>query len=411
MKKVWNALKKITVMQWILIGFLLGVIVGLIVGPPIAVIKPLGDLLVRLLMFIVAPIIFFTLAVGVSGISGAKFGRMFGWTTGLFIVTTALAIIIALLVILPTGLKMPLPPEIKEEKVTPPPPMVKVFLEMVPTNPFDALARAVWLQIIFAAIIIGIAIGSVGAAAKPARDVLVAGMEIMIRIVRWVFYYAPIGVFALIAWTVGVLGPKVLAPYAGLIIIVYLVCFIHAALSYSLLLRFVPKLNPLRYFDRIKEAPFFAFATCSSAATLPVTLRVLGEKVKMSDAVRGFVAPYGATVNMDGTAIYQACCAVFLANSFGVPITFEILGLILLTAVIASIGTAGVPGAGLIMLGMVLGAIGVPAGAGMALILGIDRVLDMARTSINVTGDTVVAAIVGHIEGERVASELYVRGA
>lgn len=404
-----RVLKKISLTYWILIGFVVGVVVGLLVGPPIAVIKPLGDLLVRLLMFIVAPIIFFTLAVGVSGITGAKFGRMFGTTIGLYVATTALAIIIALLVIVPTGLSMPLPKEIKAMEVTPPPAMSKVFLEMVPTSGFDALAKNAWLQIIFAAMIIGIAMGFVGTAAKPLRDVLEAGMHVMLKVVRWVFYYAPIGVFALIAWTVGVVGPKVLPPYAGLIAIVYGVCLLHAGLSYSLLLRFVPKLNPLKFFDRIKEAPLFAFATCSSAATLPVTLKVLGDNVKVSETTRGFVAPLGATLNMDGTAMYQAVCAVFLANSFGVPITLQVLGLILVTAVLASIGTAGVPGAGLIMLGMVLGTVGVPAGAGMALILGIDRILDMPRTAINVTGDTVVAAMVGHIEGEKVGPELYVR--
>lgn len=402
-------LKKMSLTSWIFIGFVVGIIVGLIVGPPIAVIRPLGDLLLRLLMFIVAPIIFFTLAVGIAGITGAKFGRMFGTAMGLFIATTALAIIIALLVAVPIGLSMPLPAEIKEITVTPPPPIGRVFLEIVPTSVVDGFARNAWLQIIFSAMVIGIATGFVGATAKPLRDVLEAGMHVMLRVVQWVFYYAPIGVFALIAWTVGTIGPRVLIPYAGLVVIVYGVCIIHAALSYSLLLRFVPKLNPLKFFGRVKEAPFFAFATCSSAATLPVTLRVLRDNVKMSETTRGFVAPLGATLNMDGTAIYQAVSAVFLANSFGVPITFEVLGLILVTAVIGSIGTAGVPGAGLIMLGVVLGTIGVPAGAGMALILGIDRILDMPRTAINVTGDLVVAALVGHIEGEKVAPELYVR--
>jgi Na+/H+-dicarboxylate symporter len=401
-------LGRVSLLGWILIGFVLGAVVGLAVGPPIRAIKPLGDLLVRLLLFIVVPIVFFTLSVATAGVTGAKFGRMFSKTVLFYYGTAIAGLIIAFLVVLPTGISMPLPPEVKAMEVREPPPLTTVLLEIVPTNPVAALAEAKWLQIIFTAILVGVAIGAVGKPAEPLLHLLTAARDVTFRLVGWLLYYAPIGVFALIAWTVGVLGPRVLLPYLGLIGLVYLACVLHLLITYSGLLRFYAGLSPREFYRAVITAPLFAFSTASSGATLPVTLSVLKDKVKMPDTYAGFVAPLGATVNMDGTAMYQAIAAVFLANTFGVAVTPAVAVTIVLTAILASIGTAGVPGAGLIMLGMVLGAIGVPAGAGMALILGIDRILDMARTAVNVFDDLVCAAVIAHSEGEKLSSDLYV---
>jgi len=230
----------------------------------------------------------------------------------------------------------------------------------------------------------------------------------MFKVVQMVLYYAPIGVFGLIAWTVGNYGIAVLQPFAGLIAVVYLVAIIHVTVVYSLFLRGFAKINPLRFLARIKEAPFFAFVTCSSAGTLPVSMKV-SQEVGISKTTAGFVLPVGATVNMDGTAIYQAVAAVFIANAFGISLGIGEQVIIVVTALLASIGTAGVPGAGMIMLMTVLTAIGLPL-EGVALIAGVDRILDMARTTVNVLDDIVAAALVGATEGETFDPELYSSG-
>jgi Na+/H+-dicarboxylate symporter len=205
---------------------------------------------------------------------------------------------------------------------------------------------------------------------------------------------------------VGNYGLAVLRPFAGLIFVVYLVAVIHVHVVYTIFLRGFAKIRPFVFLNRIKEAPLFAFVTCSSAGTLPVSMKV-AEEVGISKTTSGFVLPVGATVNMDGTAIYQAVAAVFIANAFGLELTIGTQIIIVVTALLASIGTAGVPGAGMIMLMTVLTAAGLPL-EGVALIAGVDRILDMARTSVNVLDDIVAAALVGATEGETFDPAVYI---
>ncbi len=386
--------------QWILVAFAVGVVAGLILGPDAAALRPLGDLLMNLLRMLVVPLIFSSLAAAMAGIGGAKLGRMFGKTFLYYYATAIAAVTIGLVLAIVTrvGTGMALG-ELVAPTIAEPPRLVDLLLGIVPINPIDAMARGAMLPTIFFAIMVGIATGMAGKVSEPVRNGLQAIAEVMYKMVTLVMWYAPLGVFGFIAWTVGRFGLDVLAPFAVLILIVYLGMALQALLIYGGLLRFIGKINPWRLLARVKEAPLFAFATCSSAATLPVTMRVT-TAAGISPTTAGFVLPIGATLNMDGTAMYQMISAVFIANAFGIELTAGHYFTMALTAILASIATAGVPGAGLIMLTMVLKAVGLPL-EGIALIAGIDRILDMARTSINVTDDIAAAAMVGVWEGER----------
>jgi Na+/H+-dicarboxylate symporter len=400
-------MKKLGTMEWILIGFVVGIVVGAIVGKPIAVIRPLGTLFINLLKMLVVPLIFSTLAVGVSTFTGKKLGRMFGETFFFYYFTGAVAMVLALLLVVPTGIGTGFPVgELKKVEAKPAPSLVDVGLNIIPTNPVESLAKGDALPIIFFAIVLGMSVAAAGRAAEPLRAFLEALAEAMYKLVSYVLWYGPIGVFALMAWTVGTYGLAVLKPYAYLIILVYLATALQVFGVYAGLLRLF-KVRPYHFLNLIKAAPIFAFTTCSSSATLPVTMQAT-RAAGVSEGTTSFVLPLGATVNMDGTGMYQAITAVFLANAFGIPLHFYHYVVIAIMALLASIGTAGVPGAGLIMLSMVLGSIGVPL-EGIALIAGIDRILDMARTAVNVTDDAVAAVLVAKCEGEPLPKDLLAR--
>ncbi|NWF92837.1 MAG: dicarboxylate/amino acid:cation symporter [Syntrophaceae bacterium] len=399
-------MKRLGVLEWILIGFVVGIIVGAMVGKPITVIKPLGTLFINLLKMLVVPLIFSTLAVGVSTFTGEKLGKMFGKTFFFYYFTGALAMVIALIIagISGAGIGFPVG-ELKKIEVKPMPSLVDVGLAIVPTNPVESLAKGDALPIIFFAIVLGMSIAAAGKVAEPLKNFLEALAETMYKLVSYVLWYGPIGVFALMATTVGTYGLGVLKPYAYLIFLVYLGTAIQAFGVYAGLLR-IFKIRPYHYLNKIKEASIFAFTTCSSSATLPVSMRVTRD-AGVSNETCSFVLPMGATVNMDGTGMYQAISAVFLANAFGIHLTFYHYMMIGVVALLASIGTAGVPGAGLIMLSMVLGAIGVPL-EGIAIIAGVDRIMDMPRTAVNVTDDMVAAVLVAKSEGEKLPDDLLV---
>lgn len=401
-------MKKVSLIGWVLIGFVLGAIVGALMGADAAVFKPLGTIFVRLLRMLVFPLIFATLAVGVSGVGGVKLGRMLGKTFLLYYSTAIFAIILGLILanLSGVGIGMDLG-KAAEVKIGQVPPLSEVLMNIVPTNPFEAFTKGDALQVIFFAIIFGISMGLAGRAAEPLKNVLQGVAETMYKVVGLVLYVAPIGVFGLIANTVGSFGLGVLKPFAMIIFLVYLGNFLQVVLIYASYLRFIGGIRPFRFFSKIKDAMLFAFTTSSSSATLPVTMQAM-KRTGVSEATAGFVLPVGATVNMDGTAIYQAVAAVFLANAYGVELSFANNVTIGVTAILASVGTAGVPGSGMIMLSMVLAAINVPI-EGIALIAGIDRILDMARTCVNVVDDTVATALVATTEGERLNDEMYVR--
>ena len=284
-------------------------------------------------------------------------------------------------------------------QVPTPPKTAEVIIGLFPRNPVAAMASANMLQIIVFALFLGISAVFAGEKGKPLINFMDSLADAMYKMTGLVMKLAPYGVFALIAATVARYGVSVLAPFGKVIFAVYLGCIIHAALVYSGLLTVWARVSPIRFFDGVKEATLTAFVTRSSSATLPITMRVTQENIGVSEKISSFVLPLGATINMDGTALYQGVCALFVAQAFGIELSIGAQLGILLTATLASIGTAGVPGAGLIMLTLVLTQAGLPV-EGVALIAGIDAVLDMARTAINVTGDAAVATIVAKTEGE-----------
>lgn len=370
--------------------------------------KPFGDLFVRLLKMLIVPLVFATLVVGVASISPAKLGRMGGWALLFYYGTGIIAVSIGLILanITRIGTGMPIG-ELAAVEAKAAPALSQVLLNIVPTNPIGAMAQGQILPIIFFAILFGIALNLAGKVAEPLYNIIDGMANAMFKLVRIVLYYAPIGVFALIGWTVAKYGAAVLLPFAALIAVCYLGYILHVGITYSLLLRFVAKVNPWKWLRAIKEAPVFAFVTCSSSATLPVTMRVCRENTGMSKETSGFILPAGSTLNMDGTGLYQGVAAIFLANAFGMDIGIVGNITILITALLASIGTAGVPGAGLIMLMVVMGAVGIPL-EGVAIIAGIDRILDMGRTAVNIIDDTVCAAVISRFEGEKLSPEVVV---
>ena len=398
----------------ILIGLIIGLIVGIIVGPAIEPVKPLGDFFIRLLKMIVMPVVLFTLVVGAASISPARIGRIGGKVIGLYLLTTFIAVLIGLGLanLFQPGMGMaPLVGEEVVREVTVPS-AIAVVLGLIPTNPFGALAAGQVLPTIVFAIFLGIALSflkeakipRISEASNTVLGVFDGLAEAMYKLIRWVLEVAPYGVFALIAVVVGTQGPKVLGPLAIVTIAVYLGLIIHYLLVYGGALG-IAGLNPVRFWPGAREASITAFVTRSSSGTLPVTMRVADEQLGIGRPVYSFTLPLGATINMDGTCLYQAVCAIFIANAIGSPLPFSLQLMVMITAVLASIGTAGVPGAGAIMLLMVLESVGlhVEAGTSVAvaygMILGIDAILDMGRTSLNVTGDLAITSIVAKTEG------------
>jgi len=387
----------------ILIAFIIAIILGMIFRESIEVIKPLGDLFLRLIRFIIAPLILTTLIVGVASTGDPKsLGRVGGKTIVYYLVTTAIAIIIGLAFayVISPGKGLNIDVEATEAvEVNETEGVIQTFLNIIPTNPFESLTNGDILQIIFFAIFVGLAITFIGKKAEPVKQFFESFAEIMFTITGIVMRFAPIGILGLVAPIVGQYGPQVLLPLLKIIIAVAIACIVHAAVIYSLSVKTFGKMNPLTFFKGIGPAAIVAFSTASSAATLPVTIKNTRENLGVSNKISSFVLPLGATVNMDGTAIYQGIAVVFIAQFYGLDLTFIQLLTVVLTTVLASIGTAGVPGAGMIMLAMVLSAVGLPL-EGIALIAGVDRILDMFRTAVNIVGDASCAVVVAGTEDE-----------
>ncbi|GGB43541.1 cation:dicarboxylase symporter family transporter [Virgibacillus dakarensis] len=397
---------KVNLVTQIFIAFVAAIILGVIFGNSIDVIAPLGDLFLRLIKFIIAPLILATLVVGVSSSGDPKqLGRMGAKTIIYYLLTTALAIIIGLAVAFAfspgKGLDISAgnTEMAKEAAAQEPPGTIETLLNIVPENPFSALAEANILQIIFFALFIGLAITLVGEKAQPIYRFFDGFAEIMYKITGIIMKFAPIGVLGLVAPVVGEYGLSVLLPLIKVILAVLVACIIHAALVYSSAVKLYGKMSPLTFFKGISPAAIVAFSTASSAGTLPVTIKNAQENLGVSNRISSFVLPLGATINMDGTAIYQGVSVIFIAQFYDLNLSFVQLLTVVLTTVLASIGTAGVPGAGLIMLTMVLTSIGLPL-EGIALIAGIDRILDMLRTSVNIVGDASAAVVVAGSEKE-----------
>jgi len=385
----------------IAIGLVAGICTGLLLGERVSVLKPFGDIFLNAIKMLIVPLVFSSLVVGVTSLKDPKkLGRVGLKAFMAYLLTTIFAISIGLFFghILKPGAGMHLSPS--ETSMAPvQQSLVDTFVNIIPANPLQALASGQILQIIVFALFFGISLVLIGEKAKPVSDFFEAIAESMYKLTEMVMSMAPYGVFALMAWVGGSYGLAILLPLGKVIFAVYLACLVHAIGVYSSVLFLAGRLNPVRFFYGIKEAIAVSFSTSSSAATLPVSMREIQENLGVSKGVASFVLPLGATINMDGTAIYQGVTALFIAQAFGIDLTFAQMVTIVLTSTLASIGTAGIPGAGLIMLSLILSSVGLPM-EGLALVAGIDRILDMMRTTVNVTGDCMVATLVAKSEGE-----------
>ena len=382
------------------IGFIAGILFGRMATPEVvSYVQPLGSIFMALLNMLIVPLVLSSLIVGVASLGDLKaLGRIGVKTVVLYLVTTAIAIAIGLAlgnIIQPgTGMDLALA---KAQEAKAAPSLGQVLTNMFPKNAFAAMVNANMLQIIVFALFFGVALTMAGEKGKPALAFFDSMAEVMYKMTAIVMKFAPYGVFALIAVTVSKYGMSVLLPFAKVIAAVYIGCIIHAVVVYSGLVTVFTRKSPLWFFRGIKEASLTAFVTRSSAGTLPVTMECC-HNMGVPEKVSSFVLPLGATINMDGTALYQGVCALFIAQAFGIPLSIGAQLGILLTATLGSIGTAGVPGAGLIMLTLVTTQAGLPI-EGVAMIAGIDAILDMIRTSLNITGDAAVATVVARTEG------------
>jgi len=397
----FTLIPRIALWQQILAGLLLGAVVGALLGDRATLLKPLGDIFISAIKMLIVPLVFSTLVVGITGMGDPqKMGRIGLRTVALYLFTTAFAIAIGLLastIFQPgAGLDLAYDSSVEAKES---PSLVEILVGLVPQNPIDALAQGNILQIIVFAIGLGISLLLIGERGAPMTRVFESFAEAMYKLTEIVMAFAPIGVFGLIANMAGQYGLEILLPLAKVIGVAYLACVVHVLVVYTGLIALVGRLNPVRYFRGSIDALVVAYSSASSSGTLPVSLRCAQDNLGVSRGVSGFVLPVGATINMDGTALYQGVVALFVAQFVGIDLSWADYGMIILTGTLASIGTAGVPGAGLVMLSIVLTQVGLPLEA-VGLVAGIDRILDMARTSVNVAGDLMVTVLVGKSEGE-----------
>ena len=358
-----------------------------------------GKVFIASLRLMVVPLVLVSLVCGSSSLAdGASMGRLGGKSIGLYLFTTAVAISIAL------GLALLISPgeggsagRAFEYTPRPSPGLKETFLNIFPTNPVQAMADGKMLQIIVFALLLGTALGRSGDAGQRVRSLFEDLNAVLMRLIVMLISLAPFGVFFLMAKLFSEVGWRDIIELGKYFVTVILVLVIHASIVYPTLLMWLAKINPFKFYKKMREPMLFAFSTSSSGATLPVTLRTVEKKLGVDNSIASFSVPLGATINMDGTAIMQGVATVFIAQYFHVDLVFTDYLMVILTATMASVGTAAVPGVGLIMLTMVLTQVGLPV-EGIALIIGVDRLLDMTRTAVNVAGDAMVATTVAHSE-------------
>lgn len=361
----------------------------------------IGKLFVNALKMLVVPLVLFSLICGVCGIGDIKLlGRIGTKSFLLYILTTAIAVATAIGVAasigIGEGMNAPTDSTFTGQEA---PSLADVLINIVPTNPVAAMANGEMLSIIFFAILVGISILMLGKKAKPIVATSELLNEVMMKMVGIVMSTAPYAVFCLLARAMADLGMDLLWQLLGYVMVLIGVLLFHLFVTLQTVLVVFGKLNPFTFLSKMRNAQVFAFSTSSSNATIPVTLRTVTERLGVNNSVASFTIPFGATINMDGTAIMQGVATVFIANIFNVDLGLSGYLTVILMAVLASIGTAGVPGVGLIMLSMVFSQVGLPM-EGIGLILGVDRLLDMIRTAVNISGDAVVTCVVAKSENK-----------
>ena len=403
--------KKLPLAVWIFVGLVVGIVAGLLLipvsiggmsGVTIAknYIKPFGTIFLNLLKFVVVPIVLTSIASGVISMQDIrKVGSVGGKTVVYYMCTTAFAVLLALVlanVVKMLGLFRAL--DTTGLSYTPPAgqSLMDTIVAIFPSNPITPLANATMLQVIVISILLGFGILLAGEKGQLAGQVVESFNEVFLKIMDLILKLSPIGVACLICPVVAENGPQILGDLFTVLVVAYIGYIVHAVVVYSSTVKALGGVSPKEFFKGMAPAMIMAFSSASSVGTLPMTMEC-SEKLGAKREVSSFVLPLGATINMDGTAIYQGVCAVFIASCFGIELTIGQMLTIVLTATLASIGTAGVPGAGMVMLTMVLQSVNIPI-EGIALVAGIDRLFDMGRTVVNITGDGACAVIVSKME-------------
>lgn len=385
-----------------LIGLGLGVIVGVLLGQHAHYLKPVGTIFLGLLNMLVVLLIFSSMTVGITSINDMKkLGRVGLRTILFFMGTTAFAITIALFLakLINPGVGIGLSQEMLNVSVDDTPELINMLLSLVPQNPIGSLASGNILQVIVFSIFLGLGINFCGEKGKPLAKVLESLSEVMFRMTGMVMSIAPYGIFAIMAWVSGTFGVGILIPLLKLVFAHYLACTLHCILVFGGILIFIVKMRPGPFFKGMTDAMTLAASTSSSSATLPATLHCVQENLGVSKNIASFVLPLGSTINMNGTAIFQAIATVFISQAYGVDLSWQSLLIIVVTATLSAVGCAGIPGGGLVTLSIVLTSVGLPL-EGIAIVAGIDRIRDIIGTVVNILGDAVASVYVAKTEGE-----------
>ena len=367
----------------------------------------LGEIFISSLKLMVVPLVFFSLIVGVAQIeNSSKLGSISIKAVCLYLATTSIAIALALsfasLFDIGSGIGLSTDLEFSAPSA---PSLKEVFVSIFPSNPIRSMAEGEMLQIIVFSLLIGFGVKALSNKNEKIISFFQSGNNLMLKIVEIIIWFAPYGIFCLLSDIFSKIGFSIITDLASYFVLLVFVLLFHGFIIYSFFLYFFTRLSPLVFFTNLKEVIFFAFSTSSSSATMPLTLKTAKDKLGVDQSVASFTIPLGATINMDGTAIMQGVATVFIAQAYGIDLAMSDFLLVILTATLASIGTAGVPGVGLIMLAMVLQQVGLPV-EGIALIIGVDRLLDMLRTSVNVCGDSMIACIISSSENS-LKQEIY----
>lgn len=417
-------MKNLKLIHKVFIGLISGIIVGALLYPmkenPIVskyivsgLFEFLGQGFLRLVKMIIVPLVFASLVTGTSAMNDVKkLGRIGIKTLAFFMGTTAIGIIAAIVGanILKPGAGIVLENVQQTQFVAKEADsFVKVLLNIIPTNPIEALVKGEMLQVIFFAVMTGFVITILGEKAKRLQGIFEEVNSLMLKMVSLIMELAPFGIFGLIGKTFITLGWAAMKPLASFIIVTYILLLFHGLVVYQILLRVYAKESPVAFLKKILAPMTLAFSTSSSAACIPLSLKTLKEEFNVEEKVSSFTIPLGATINMDGTAIMQGVATVFIAQLYNIHLTTNDYFMVVLTAVLASIGTAGVPGVGTIMLSMVLSQVGLPL-EGIGMILAVDRIVDMGRTTVNITGDLVCSVIIDRIEKRAESTEEKVQG-
>lgn len=417
-------MKNLKLIHKVFIGLISGIIVGALLYPmkenPIVskyivsgLFEFLGQGFLRLVKMIIVPLVFASLVTGTAAMNDVKkLGRIGIKTLAFFMGTTAIGIIVAIVGanILKPGAGIVLENVQKAQYVAKETDsFVKVLLNIIPTNPIEALVKGEMLQVIFFAVMTGFVITILGEKAKRLQGIFEEVNSLMLKMVSLIMELAPLGIFGLIGKTFITLGWAAMKPLASFIIVTYILLLFHGLVVYQILLRIYAKESPIAFLKKILGPMTLAFSTSSSAACIPLSLKTLKEEFNVEEKVSSFTIPLGATINMDGTAIMQGVATVFIAQLYNINLTTNDYFMVVLTSVLASIGTAGVPGVGTIMLSMVLSQVGLPL-EGIGMILAVDRIVDMGRTTVNITGDLVCSVIIDRIEKRAENAEEKVQG-